>query len=237
MFHLESNSSDVTGPKDRPVKLIHHWTFDYIASVSNIKDSVTGRGVRLFGTPRLSSVGEKKLNKFLQLKGRSSLDLGNLQGCASNIDKCKNGFTLGFWLRQRLRRQQVVIIGNIQPGQNTNGFRLMTYQTKFFLRINTKSGSEVCTYQAGLGTWKYHVIIWHGDDVSVYVDNVPAKIDKRFIPGGGGRSETTAPLMIGRPNFRIDADFDDITFWDGAMESEQIEKLLTPSLGKWMDNF
>ena len=85
---------------------------------------------------------------------------------------------MGFWLRQRLRRQQVVVIGNIQPGQNTNGFRLMTYQTKFFLRINTKSGSEVCTYQAALGTWKYHVIIWHGDDVSVYVDNVPASVDK-----------------------------------------------------------
>jgi hypothetical protein len=182
----------------------------------------------------LTTVGEKRFNKFLQLEDKSSLNLGKLKGCASNIDSCKNGFTLAFWLRQKLELQEVVIIGNMEPRRKGNGFRLMSFGPNFSLTIKTKSASRVFTYEADLGKWKHHVIIWDGNkNASVYVDNIAVKT-YNLTPEVGNKMKTleAAPLRLGWPKYPINADFDDISIWDGALAPEEIIDVYTSSLEK-----
>ena len=225
-------------PKN-PAMKTHYWTFDNANSVASIKDSISNKEVKVYGrlSASLTTVGEKRFNKFLQLEDKSSLNLGKLKGCASNIDSCKNGFTLAFWLRQKLELQEVVIIGNMEPRRKGNGFRLMSFGPNFSLTIKTKSASRVFTYEADLGKWKYHVIIWDGNkNASVYVDNIAVKT-YNLTPEVGNKMKTleAAPLRLGWPKYPINADFDDISFWDGALAPEEIIDVYTSSLGMFIE--
>eukprot|EP00794_Sanderia_malayensis_P007896 gene7896-8750_t len=225
-------------------KANHCWNFNEVKSLYGIADSVTGqRGIIRQGGAKLMRIGRQPGNSFLILEGNgSSIDLGRFHSCIGDVGYCKRGFTISLWLRFRETDQKPqYFVGNTRPDSVERGFYLLRTANKEMMISYVDQGHRLyLKYPSASNTWTHHLITWNGQRITVYKDgkrlkettqprmkrNTAYKRDRK------ARDISNPMLSLGRRNFKIDADYDDVTFWGTILNETEVTAVY---LGKIVD--
>ena len=138
------------------------------------------------------------VNKALSLNGNQQyIDMGeNGDECLGNLDLCKFGLSLFFWLNIDQYDNNMYILST-----GTDGVRVYYNQGYIYVTLNNDRKSwRVSVPELAIDTWHFVELSWHPDKgLSFYVDdNLRATTGYRDIPAQLGEDERH--FYIGRPN-------------------------------------
>ncbi len=230
----------------------HYWRFNKAKSLYGIADEVTGkRGTIRQGGAKLISIGKLSGNSFLFLEGNgSSIELGRFDGCLGDIINCKRGMTVSLWLRFRdIKGNTQYILGNSLAYSDERGFRLLRTKNKEMMMSYANNRQRFyAKYPAKSNTWTHHLITWDGKRIIVYQngkkflervqtrtkrDSMPFQNEDAVHEARQTRDVANTMLSLGRHGFKIDADYDDVMFWEGILNETEASAVYRGNIGQY----
>lgn len=227
----------------------HWWNFDEATSLYSIVDKVSETRANIREGGAKLTRHDVSTNNYLTLEGRSSsIELGRFENCVGDISTCSNGFTFSSWIRVRdVVGEDQYILGNRRPLTRNLGFSLLrTKQNQMNVVLSDTHGETYVTYGSSSGKWHHHVVSWDGKDISVYRDGKKLVMGRRkrrnssVLDKMGNRekrSVASALLTLGRHGFKIDADYDDVMFWNRSLNETEAMVLFYRDLGMFVALF
>ena len=226
----------------------HWWNFDETTSLYNIIDKVSKTRASIREGGAKLTRHELSTNNYLTLEGRgSSIELGRFGKCIGDLATCSSGFTFSLWLRVRdTVGESQYILGNKDISSSGQGFSLLrTKQNEMKFMLKDSRGEMQLTYSSPSGQWSHHVVAWNGRQFSAYVNGRKLLMEGskqssgHYFLGREGhgnnlrkkRSMETDLLSLGRHGFKIDADYDDIMFWNRNLNGTEASVVYYRDLG------
>ena len=228
----------------------HSWNFDEATSFYSIIDKVSQTRASIREGGAKLTRHELSTNNYLTLEGRSSsIELGRFGKCIGDLATCSTGFTFALWLRVRdTIGESQYILGNKDISSSGQGFSLLrTKQNKMKVVLRDSRGEMYLTYSSPSGIWSHHLIAWNGRKFSAYVNGRQLLLEGstqragRYFLGREGhtnnrrmkRNIDTGLFSLGRHGFKIDADYDNVMFWNRNLNGTEASVMYYRDLGMY----
>ena len=229
----------------------HWWTFDDTTSLYSIIDKITETRASIRQGGAKLTRHESSRNNFLTLEGRSSsIELGRFGKCIGDLTACTSGFTFSLWLRLRdTEGEDQYILGSRDILGNEQGFSLLRTKHNKMKVVLRDSRSEMhISYSSSSGIWSHHLVVWDGQAFSIYVNGgklVMEENRQRIGRHGFEKEELenslkekktieTGLFSLGRHGFKIDADYDDVMFWNRSLNRTEAIVMYYRDLGLFL---
>lgn len=189
-------------------------------------------------------------NNFLTLEGRSSsIELGRFGKCIGVLPICSDGFTFSLWLRLRdTVGEEQDILGISRSSFYNTGFSLIrTEKNEMKVVVLDSATRTYLWYASSLRKWDHHLVTWDSGKMSVFINgkklltrrivsekrHVVSKKLEGFESLGTGYdfSGSTGLLSLGRHGFKIDADYDNLMFWNRKLNDTEAVLMYYGDLG------